>query len=46
LAGGSAVYARADLAIGIVLWLVELVAVVLVFHKEFRKIAVSRSGPG
>jgi hypothetical protein len=29
---GSAVYARADLAIGLVLWLVELAALVLVFH--------------
>ena len=29
---GSAVYARPDLAIGSVLWLVELAAVVLVFH--------------
>jgi hypothetical protein len=29
---GSAVYARPDLAIGSVLWLVELAAVVLIFH--------------
>jgi hypothetical protein len=43
LAHESAVYARADLAIGIVLWLVQLAAVVLVFHKQFRKIAASRS---
>lgn len=41
LVGGSAVYARADLAIGIVLWLVELAAVALIFHV---KIAVSQSG--
>jgi hypothetical protein len=32
LAQGSAVYARADLAIGSVLWLVELAAVALIFH--------------
>jgi hypothetical protein len=43
LAGGSAVYARPDLAIGIVLWLVELAVVALVLHKEFVTIAVSRS---
>ncbi len=41
LAGGSAVYARPDLAIGIVLWLVELAAVALIFHVKF---AVSQSG--
>jgi hypothetical protein len=41
LAGGSAVYAQADLAIGIVLWLVELVAVALIFQV---KSAVSSSG--
>jgi hypothetical protein len=41
LAGGSAVYARPDLAIGSVLWLVELAAVVLIFRV---KIAGSRSG--
>jgi hypothetical protein len=29
---GSAVYARADLAIGSVLWLVELAALILIFH--------------
>jgi hypothetical protein len=46
LAGGSAVYARADLAIGIVLWLVQLAAVILVFRSEPRKFAVSRSSPG
>jgi hypothetical protein len=38
---GSAVYARPDLAIGIVLCLVELAAVALIFHA---KIAVSRPG--
>ncbi len=34
LAGGSAVYARPDLAIGSVLWLVELAAVALIFHMK------------
>jgi len=38
---GSAVYARLDLAIGSVLWLVELVAVALIFHTE---LASSPSG--
>lgn len=46
LSQGSAVYARADLAIGIVLCLVQLAAVVLVFHEDLRKIAVFRGGPG
>ncbi len=41
LAGGSAVYARPDLAIGTVLWLVELAAVALIFRM---KKAVSPSG--
>ena len=41
LAGGSAVYARPDLAVGIVLWLVELAAVAIIFHM---KMAVSPSG--
>jgi hypothetical protein len=41
LTQGSAVYARPDLAIGIVLCLVELAAVTLIFHV---KIAVSQSG--
>ena len=34
LAEGSAVYARPDLAIGIVVWLVELVAVALLVHMK------------
>jgi hypothetical protein len=34
LAGGSAVYARPDLAIGSVLWLVELAALALIFHMK------------
>ena len=41
LAGGSAVYARPDLAIGMVLWLVELAAVARIFPV---KVAVSPSG--
>src|SRR6266545_3366697 len=46
LARGSVVYARADLAIGIVLWLVELAAVALIFHVKIAvsKIAVSQPG--
>ena len=48
LSQSSAVYAPADLAIGSVVWLVELAAVALLFHNEFawhfrRKIAGSRS---
>jgi hypothetical protein len=43
LAGGSAVYARPDLAIGSVLWLVELAALALLFQV---KMAVSASGAG
>jgi hypothetical protein len=35
LAGGSAMYARPDLAIGIVLWLVELAALALLFNLHF-----------
>jgi hypothetical protein len=44
LAQGSAVYARVDLVFGIILCLVQLAAVVLVFHKELRKISGPRSG--
>jgi hypothetical protein len=43
LAGGSAAYARLDLAAGIVLWLVELATVALVIHV---KIAVPQPGAG
>jgi hypothetical protein len=39
LADGSAIYAGADVAIGTILCLVQLVAVVLVFPTEFGKIA-------
>jgi hypothetical protein len=42
LAGGSAVYARPDLAIGIVLCLVELAAVALMFNPQI----ASRIAPG
>jgi hypothetical protein len=48
LAGGSAVYALPDLAIGSVLWLVELAAVALIFHLKVtgsRSVA-SRISPG
>jgi hypothetical protein len=41
LAQGSAVYAQADLVIGIVLWLVELAALALLFQV---KMAVAPSG--
>jgi len=41
LAGGSAVYARPDLAVGIVLWLVELAAVALLF-----RVKLAGSPPG
>jgi hypothetical protein len=41
LAGGSAVYARPDLAIASVLWLIELAALVYIFHM---KMAYSPSG--
>jgi hypothetical protein len=46
LAGGSAVYARADLAVGTVLCLVQLVAVALLFEQDIRRIAGHRSSPG
>ncbi len=44
LAGGSAVYARADVALGIALCLVQLAAVVLVFHQELSRFARVRAG--
>jgi len=43
LAGGSALYARTDLAAAGVLWLVELAVVALVLRSELRTIATSRS---
>jgi hypothetical protein len=46
LAGGSAVYARADLAVGTVLCLVHLVAVALLFDQDVRRIAGHRSSAG
>jgi hypothetical protein len=48
LATGSAVYARPDLAIGIVLWLVELAAVALVFRVKIEASRADghRTGPG
>ena len=48
LVGNSAVYARPDLAIASVLWLVELAAVALIFHVKItgsRSVA-SRTSPG
>jgi hypothetical protein len=46
LVHGSGSYARADLVAGVLLWLVQLVAVVLLFHPEIRQAAVRRAGPG
>ncbi len=43
LVQGSAVFARADLSIAIVLWLFELAAVALIFR---RRVVVSRAGTG
>ena len=46
LAGGSAVYTRADVALGIALCRVQLAAVVLVFHQELSRISrVGRRDP-
>jgi hypothetical protein len=44
LAQGSAMSAQADLAIGTALCLVQLVAVVLVFPKEFGRLGRLRFG--
>jgi hypothetical protein len=46
LAGGSAVYARADLAVGTLLCLVHLAAVALLFDQDVRRIAGHRSSAG
>jgi hypothetical protein len=46
LAAGSAVYARADLAVGTILCLVQLAAVVLVFERQADKIPWIRSAAG
>lgn len=47
LAGGSATYAPADLAVGIVLWLMELATLGVIVISEARGLATSRSGaPG
>jgi hypothetical protein len=43
LARGSAEYAQADVAIGVVLCLVQLAAVVLVFHKALRRVPSLRA---
>ena len=45
LAGGSADFAKVDLAAGTVLWLVVLATVALVFRNEVRRIDACRSGP-
>ncbi len=44
LAGGSGTYARVDLAVGVVLWLVELATVVVIVVGEAQRVAASRSG--
>jgi predicted permease len=44
LVGGSALYARADLAAGGVLWLVELAVVAVILRIELRTITTCRSG--
>jgi len=46
LAGGSALYARADLAAGTALCLVHLVAVAMLFDQDIRRIAGHRSSAG
>jgi hypothetical protein len=46
LAQGSALYARADLVLGIVLCLVQLAAVVLLLRPSLRKVVVSGQGAG
>lgn len=43
LAGGSGTYARADLAMGIVLWLVELATVVVIVVSQAQRVAASPS---
>ncbi len=44
LAAGSVVYAQADLAIGILLWLVELAALALIFRVKFAAAPSGASG--
>ena len=44
LAVGSATNARADLAVGIALWLTELATVVVIAVSEAQRVAASRSG--
>jgi len=46
LAAGSAVYARADLAVGTVLCLVHLAAMALLFDQDIRRVAGHRSSAG
>jgi hypothetical protein len=45
LAGGSATYARADLAAATGLWLLELATVVVIVVSETHRVAASRSLP-
>jgi hypothetical protein len=44
MAGGSATYAPVDLAVGTVLWLVELATVAVIVLSEARHVATLRSG--
>ncbi|MGH9107399.1 MAG: hypothetical protein ACRDZX_16555 [Acidimicrobiales bacterium] len=44
LAGGSATYAPVDLAVGTVLWLMELATLGVIVISEARRLATSRSG--
>jgi hypothetical protein len=46
VAHGSAVYAPADLAAGRVLWVVQLTALVLLFHSDLRRVRLFRSRAG
>lgn len=45
LSGGSATYAAKDLVAGVVLWLVELAAVIALVCSEVRRLAVARALP-
>jgi hypothetical protein len=44
LTRGSVLYARPDLAIGFVLWTIELWIIAVIGHSELRKFAASRAG--
>ena len=46
LAQGSATFARADLAVGLVMWLVELATLVALGRSEISRLAAARAAPG